>query len=256
MNENIDLIKKEFTKQAPLFDAYQATDVKQAFNEKAIERMQLNGSERVLEVAAGTCAFGRMIAPHVEKITELDVTNAMLSVGQKENEKAHIHNAEYVIGTAEKLPFENGSFDIVVSRLAFHHFVNADTVFKEMCRVVKSRGKIVIADMIARQEPYRKTADNYERLRDPSHAYCLTENEFLTLAGKYGLSVLHNSVTEIPMNLNAWLNLTGTPQSIKDKITAAMLTNIQGENKTGFAPYLKDGQIMFNHEWELFIFRK
>lgn len=252
----MDLIQCEFTKQAPLFNAYQETDAKQAFNAMAIEQMRLDGSEQVLEIAAGTCAFGRMIAPHVQKITELDATDAMLAEGRKENEKAHIHNAAYVIGTAENLPFENGTFDIVVSRLAFHHFVNADIVFKEMRRVLKSGGKIVIADMIARQEPYRNTADEYERLRDPSHVRCLTESEFILLAEKHALTVLHNSVTDIPMNLNTWLNLTGTPQSAKDKITADMLADIQGKSKTGFAPYLKDEQIMFNHKWEVLIYKQ
>lgn len=253
MNDNLDLIKTEFTKQAPLFNTYQETDVKQAFNEKAIEQMRLNGSENILEIAAGTCAFGRMIAPHVAHITELDVTAAMLAVGRQENEKANIYNVDYVIGTAEQLPFENGSFDLVVSRLAFHHFTNTDMVFNEMRRVLKSGGKIVIADMVARNEPYGHTADEYERLRDPSHVRCLTEKEFLSLADKYGFYALHKSLTDIPMDLNAWLNLTKTPQEIKDKITADMLADINGGKKTGFEPFLKNDKIMFNHKWQMLI---
>lgn len=94
---------------------------KESFNQMAIERMHLTGNEHVLEVVAGTCAFGRTIGPKVQRITELDSTEAMLSIGQAENEKAGVANAEYVIGTAEHLPFADGTFDIVVSRLAFHH---------------------------------------------------------------------------------------------------------------------------------------
>lgn len=256
MNDNLDLIKTEFTKQAPLFNAYQETGTKQAFNVKAIEQMSLNGTENVLEIAAGTCAFGRMIAPHVANITELDATAAMLAIGRQENEKVNIHNADYVIGTAEQLPFENGSFDIVISRLAFHHFVNADIVFNEMRRVLKSGGKIVIADMVARNEPYGNIADEYERLRDPSHVRCLTEKEVISLADKYGFTVLYKSLTVIPMDLNSWMNLTKTPQGIKDKITADMLADINGGKKTGFEPYLKNDKIMFNHKWGLLICRK
>lgn len=74
MNGNLDLIKTEFTKQAPSFNDYQETDVKRAFNFMAIEQMRLSDNENVLEIAAGTCAFGRMIAPHVTHITEFDAT--------------------------------------------------------------------------------------------------------------------------------------------------------------------------------------
>lgn len=253
MNGNLDLIKTEFTKQAPSFNDYQETDVKRAFNFMAIEKMHLSGNENVLEIAAGTCAFGRMIAPHVTHITEFDATAAMLAVGRQENEKARINNADYVIGTAEQLPFEEGTFNLVASRLAFHHFVNPDIVIKEMRRVLKSDGKIVIADMIARNEPYRKIADEYERLRDPSHVRCLSEKEFILLAEKYGFTVLHKSLIDIPMDLNAWLNLTKTPQVVKDRITTDMLTDINSGKKTGFEPYIQNDKIMFNHKWFLFI---
>jgi len=47
MNGNLDLIKTEFTKQAPSFNDYQETDVKRAFNFMAIEQMRLSGNENV-----------------------------------------------------------------------------------------------------------------------------------------------------------------------------------------------------------------
>lgn len=65
MNENSEAIKAEFTKQAPLFNAYKITPAKRAFNLAAIELMNLKGAENVPEVAAGTCAFGKMFARHV-----------------------------------------------------------------------------------------------------------------------------------------------------------------------------------------------
>lgn len=70
---------------------------------------------------------------------------------------------------------------------------------------------------------YRKIADGYERLRDSSHVRCLSEKEFILLAEKYGFTVLHKSLTDIPMDLNAWLNLTKTPQAVKYRITTVCL---------------------------------
>ena len=47
MKGNLDLIKTDFTKQAPSFNDYQETDVKRAFNFMAIEQMRLSGNENV-----------------------------------------------------------------------------------------------------------------------------------------------------------------------------------------------------------------
>ena len=175
--EQIETVRREFTKQAKNFEAYQTIFSKEEFNALAIEQMRLTGKERALEVAAGTCAFGRAIAPHVAHITESDATEAMLKIGREHGEKAGVTNAEYVPAEAEHLPFEDNSFDIVVSRLAFHHFADTEAAMREMCRVLKTGGMLVIVDMAARQEHLRETADGYEKLRDPSHVKCLSETE-------------------------------------------------------------------------------
>lgn len=253
MKEQIEKVKREFTKQAKGFEAYQTIFSKENFNAMAIEKMCLTGKERVLEVAAGTCAFGRAIAPHVARITELDATEAMLRVGQTQGEKAGICNAEYVIGEAENLPFAENSFDMVVSRLAFHHFENAETVMREMCRVLKLGGKLVIADMAARKEELREAADYYERLRDFSHMRCLSEKEFETLAEKSGITKEFTYLTEIPVRLSAWLDLTGVQGKTREIIVTAMKDDLAGKRQTGFCPYMQNGEITFNHRWYLYI---
>ena len=59
---NLSEIQKAFSQQAERFNEYQNQTFKNAFSEKAIRSMELRGYERVLEIAAGTCALGRMIA--------------------------------------------------------------------------------------------------------------------------------------------------------------------------------------------------
>ena len=127
------------------------------------------GTDIVLEVAAGTCACGRAFAPLVQTVVCLDATAPMLQVGKKEAQESHLDNMVFVKGYAEELPFLDNSFDIVLSRLAFHHFTDTDNVFREMVRVLKPGGKLILIDMEAADEPLRKTEDEIETLRDPSH---------------------------------------------------------------------------------------
>ena len=56
----------------------------------------------------------------------------MLRIGQQEADKEHLSNMVFVKGYAEELPFLDNSFDIVFSRLAFHHFTDVTAVFSEM----------------------------------------------------------------------------------------------------------------------------
>jgi ubiquinone/menaquinone biosynthesis C-methylase UbiE len=91
--------------------------------------MGLKETDIVLEAAAGTCACGRSIAPFVVSVKCLDATEAMLDVARKEAEI--ILNIEFIEGLVENIPFENETFDIVLSRLAFHHFRDIEKPFKK-----------------------------------------------------------------------------------------------------------------------------
>lgn len=256
MSTQIEKIKAEFTEQAHAFNDYQSLFSKEEYNKFVIENMRLTGKEQVLEVAAGTCAFGRSVAPFVEHIVELDATEAMLNVGKEEGKRHGISNASYYIGLAEELPFSDRTFDAVISRPAFHHFEDADVVYREMCRVLKDCGKLVIVDMGAKDASLRGTADDYEALRDPSHIKCLSEKEFADLAEQNGMITEYCETTFILVKLSSWMELTCVPENTKDIIISAMKADILGGAKTGFEPYEQDGEIMFNHRWIQIIAKK
>ena len=55
------------------------------------------------------------------------------------------------------------SFDIVISRLAFHHFAGVEEPFKGMARVLKHGGKLVMIDMIAGDEALRDEVDGTDK---------------------------------------------------------------------------------------------
>ena len=256
MENHIDIIKKEFTKQSVGVNEYQGSSIKEEATDKLVKEISLRGNEQVLEVAAGTCALGRKIAPFVKHITELDITKAMLEKGKEANEKAGLSNASYIVGTAERLPFEDASFDVVVSRLAFHHFVEPDTVVTEMVRVLKPNGKLVILDMIADNNEERNSFNHYEKLRDPSHTNTLSEMDFTKLLKAHNLRTIYSDTTVIPMDLNAWLSLTTVSSDLENTIIANVSEELNGGNKTGLQPYMEEGKIKFIHTWLMLVAKK
>ena len=95
-----------------------------------------------------------------------------------------------------------------------------------------------------------------ETLRDPSHVKNMSKNEMLELFTSHSLRIEQCETTEIQQKLSNWLALTRTPEPIQQKITERMRSELAGEEKTGFSPYVENGNICFNQKWLLLIGRK
>ena len=72
----------------------------------------------------------------------------MLDKARERCEAAGLVNVKFEQGAAEKMPFADGAFDGAVTRLALHHFVDPTVVLKEVQRVLRPGGVLVIADVV------------------------------------------------------------------------------------------------------------
>ena len=250
---NINDIQKSFAVQAKNFESSNMNFSKQEYLDYTVRSMELRSTDCVLEAAAGTCACGRSVAPFVQSVVCLDATPAMLAVGEKEAAKSGISNMKFVNGFVEEIPFPDGHFDIVLTRLAFHHFTEVERPFSEMSRALKHGGKLVVIDMEAAFEELREVEDRIETMRDPSHIKNRSKQEFTNLFEKHGYVVTKQGSNAISVSLKAWLALTNTPENIGMEIIALMEENMRGGQPTGFSPYLKDNEIYFDQRWLMMI---
>ena len=253
---NLEAVNRSFELQAPGFESSEVPFTKETYLEEMISYAAPEKQDVVLEVAAGTCACGRSFAPLVQTVVCLDATLSMLQVGKREADLHRLHNMVFVKGCAEELPFLDASFDLVFSRLAFHHFTETDVAFSEMARVLKPGGKLIMIDMEAAAEALRDTEDAIEKLRDPSHVRNLSQGEMKALFAAYGLSVIKCEPADIRQRLKSWLALTKTPERIQKEITERMQADINGGGKNGFFPFFKRGGICFDQRWVMLIGKK
>src|SRR5207302_2918195 len=99
-------------------------------------------------------------------------------------------NLRFQLADAERLPFGEQTFDIVVSRFALHHCEDPRRVLTEMARVCRIHGVVVIEDLVVSEHPARAAYQNrFEQLRDPSHTRALPIIEFIALFTACGLEV-------------------------------------------------------------------
>lgn len=108
-----------------------------------------------------------------------------------------------VVAPAEKIPFPDGSFDVVASRVAPHHFADIERALGEMARV--SAELVLVADNLFLGE----TVEEAEKLRDPTHVRCYTEGQWQELFASAGLAVEEVRCFKKRIELEPWLARAG-----------------------------------------------
>jgi SAM-dependent methyltransferase len=104
-----------------------------------------------------------------------------------------------VVARAEDLPFEDSSFDVVACRIAAHHFEDVERAVREMARVTGDR--VVVEDNLFGNDRLEEA----ERLRDPSHVRCYTEDEWVGLFERAGLEVEAVALVRRKLPLGPWI---------------------------------------------------
>jgi SAM-dependent methyltransferase len=110
-----------------------------------------------------------------------------------------------VVASAEKLPFDDGSFDVVVTRYAAHHFTSIGDAVGEMARVTNA--VLVIEDHLYTDEE----TEAAEKLRDPSHVRAYSEEEWRDLLVSAGLEVERVELFDVELDFASWFARTETP---------------------------------------------
>jgi len=121
-------------------------------SEKLIELTDLPVSGMLLDAGGGTGRISYALTEFASKIIVADLSLDMLyRASTKEG-------LECICSHTESLPFSNGSFDRVIMVDALHHVINHETTLKELWRVVKIGGRIVIEEPDIRTLPVRAIA--------------------------------------------------------------------------------------------------
>ena len=125
-----------------------------------------------------------------------------------------------VICPAEHLPFADGSFDLVVTRIAPHHFTDIALAVAEMARV--ARELLIVEDTLYRSE----TVEEAERLRDPTHVSSYSDHEWRAFLEAAGFVVEQVELVEKRHELDAWLARTETGEEDAARVRELLAEHI------------------------------
>jgi ubiquinone/menaquinone biosynthesis C-methylase UbiE len=218
-----------------------------------LEKVKPQPHWHALDVATGAGHTALLFAPHVARVVATDLTEEMLAKTAELAAKRGLSNVETRLADAEKLPFDDASFDLVTCRIAFHHFPNPRQALNEFARVLKPGGVLGFADNIT--VPDKQAAgyyNAYEKLRDPSHHWVYPLVRLQAMFEEAGLQVEQVSPTLTKeLEFHDWTNRQHVSESDKEKLLA-MMRNIPEALQPLFAPRWTDETMYFNL-WEVVI---
>ncbi|PZX62197.1 bifunctional demethylmenaquinone methyltransferase/2-methoxy-6-polyprenyl-1,4-benzoquinol methylase UbiE [Hydrotalea sandarakina] len=165
------------------------------WRKKAIQQLKALQPQTILDVATGTADVALMTYARLkpQKIIGIDISEGMLNLGKQKIEKAGLSNNIILQqGDSEHIDFEDNSFDAITVSFGVRNFENLLKGLREMHRVLKPGGKIVILEFSKpRWKPFQMIYNLYLSIIAPAFAQLFSKNK---KAYKY----LNNSVRAFP----------------------------------------------------------
>jgi ubiquinone/menaquinone biosynthesis C-methylase UbiE len=169
--------------------------------------------ERALDVATGGGHTARALADAGCDVLASDATVQMLRGLALPS----------VVCDAQRLPFRDGAFGVVASRIAPHHFPDLSAFVREAARALAPGGRLYVFDLTTPDDrAIAATIDGIERLRDPSHGHSWSAREWRAACEAAGLRVERLEETASEMELEPWIARAQMPAQKERELRAAL----------------------------------
>lgn len=174
-----------------------------------VDFLKIKPGENILDLGCGrgneTIQAGRMASSEVKrndqpamltgsegKVVGLDITQAMIDAALLNAEGIGVSNVWFLKGDIESLPFDEASFDAVMSNCVINHAKSKKKVYSEIFRVLKPNGRFVISDAVTKI-PLPPEVKNDPEAWAQCYGGAVTEKEYLKSiisAGFYDVEIL------------------------------------------------------------------
>jgi ubiquinone/menaquinone biosynthesis C-methylase UbiE len=254
--EHNQVVREEFTRQAAAYAANPAIADPERVA-RLVHAVRPTARDRVLEVATGPGYVAMGFAAVAREVVGVDLTEAPLAIAEKRRQEQGLHNVRFQLADASRLPFVDGEFDVVVCRLAFHHFEQPPCMLSEMVRVCTLQGTVAVEDIVVSEHAARGAYQNrFENLRDPSHTAAFSLSMLLKLFAEAGLEIEHVSTGHLAQTAERWLANAQTPAA--QAVEVRRLIEEDGRHDlSGTQPFRNaDGQWCFTQRTAIVVGRK
>ena len=140
-----DRTKQHFNETASDYNNSNDGKFVEPMYEVIVNEIQKLPAGKVLDVGCGNGNLFKLLPDEKYELFGVDFSENMIAEAKRNCGQ----KATFSVADAENLPFDSATFDIIVCNASFHHYVHPNAVLKEMHRVLKDGGRVLIGD------PYR-----------------------------------------------------------------------------------------------------
>lgn len=153
LEKNEPVISKMFNQISPTYDRVNrilSFGIDKSWRKKLVSKLPQMQEMKLLDVATGTCDQLMTIMEHSSSSIEavgIDIAEEMVKLGQKKlDQKPYAKKVTLQIGSAARLPFEDGVFDCVTISFGIRNMDQMSLCLKEIHRVLKKGGRLLILE--------------------------------------------------------------------------------------------------------------
>ena len=223
-------VSNMFDKIAPYYDflnALLSMGIDTIWRRKAIQLLAKQQPEMVLDVATGTADLAieaaRSLNP--KQVIGVDISNEMLDIGRNKVRKQNLEDQiSLQEGDSENLNFADNTFDAITVAFGVRNFENLERGLKEMQRVLKSGGQLVVLEFSKPSIfPFRQIFNGYFK-------YVLPTIGKLTSKDPKAYKYLYESVQAFPdgQNFVSILEKTGFNSNQCKRLSLGICTIYSG----------------------------
>lgn len=197
--ESIEKTRREFEESFRTGSYYNKQTRDAEHLELILNCVQVETGMRILDLGTGT---GYLAFPFAQKyksaeVVGLDIVEKTLEDNRKRAVEEGLTNLHFVGYEGMKFPFENESFDIVITRYALHHFPGIRDTFHEIHRVLKDDGIFFLSDPAPNDDDAERFVDEYMQMKKDGHIRFYTKQEWTEIGKEASLQFMDGFETTI-----------------------------------------------------------
>jgi len=146
-----------FNQVASRWDELQKSYYDESILVAARKKVPISPDMVVADIGAGTGFITKGIAPYVSKVIALDQSPEMLKEMARNMTRLDIGNVEYKQGILERLPLPDNEVNVAFANMVLHHAFDPQKAIREMARILKPGGWLVITDGDRHEHEWMRT---------------------------------------------------------------------------------------------------
>jgi SAM-dependent methyltransferase len=186
----------------------------------------------------GCCRFCLLKIDRAKQVVGIDISPEMLEQAEylrlsRPNEASS--RATFRLAPAHALPFRDELFDAVTCRLVLNHARRPERIIKEIVRVLRPGGILILAELLGVDNPVKRATQNaIEERRNAAHVAARGAEQYNKLLTDAGLQIEAKETVTFERGLDEWLAIYHTDRAdaavVREMIEAGLETDAAGIN--------------------------